>query len=122
MPNKKFDLEDRLVAFAANVIQFAKSIPRDMTGQYYANQIMRSSGSAALNFGESQGSNSNKDKINKLGISLKELKESRVNLKILTKANYGQGQLRNDLRDEVEQLIRIIATIIKNKKAKLDDT
>jgi len=39
-----------------------------------------------------------------------------VNLKILKKANYGNQSKIPDLLDEVEQLIKIIATIIKNKK------
>ena len=47
---------------------------------------------------------------------LKELKESRVNLKILRKADYGGIQIINKLLNKGEQLIRIIATIIKNKQ------
>lgn len=86
-----------------------------MTGLYYANQLLRSGGSSALNFGEAQGTYSDKDYINKASISLKELKESRVNLKILSKLEYGSGQIRMELLDEVEQLIKILATIIKNK-------
>ncbi|WP_255436647.1 four helix bundle protein [Cellulophaga sp. RHA_52] len=87
-----------------------------MTGQYYGNQLLRSGGSSALNFGEAQGTNSNRDYIFKASLSLKELKESRVNLKILTKVNYGNEKRRALLLNEVEQLIKIIATIIKNKK------
>ena len=60
-----------------------RNAARVTTGQYYGNQIMRSSGSSALNFGEAQGTNTDRDYINKASISLKELKESRVNLKIL---------------------------------------
>jgi len=72
---KKFDLEDRLVEFAANAALFCKDLPNDMCGTYYSNQLLRSGGSAALNFGEAQGTNSDRDYINKAGISLKELKE-----------------------------------------------
>ena len=39
--------------------------------------LLRSAGSAALNFGEAQGTNTVKDNIHKLSISLKESKESR---------------------------------------------
>ncbi len=113
---KKFDLEDRLVEFAAKVALFSRDLPSDMTGQYYGNQLLRSGGSSALNFGEAQGTNSNRDYVNKASISLKELKESRVNLKVLNKINYGDTKSSAELLDEVEQLIKIIATIIKNKK------
>ena len=115
-PERKFDLEDRLVNFAADIVFFCRDMPSDITGQYYGNQLLRSGGSSALNFGEAQGANSDKDYINKVSITLKELKESRVNLKILDRVNYGDSSMRNKLLNEVEQLVRIIATIIKNKK------
>ncbi|WP_209401459.1 four helix bundle protein [Pseudozobellia sp. WGM2] len=83
MEEKKYDLEDRLVNFAADIAIFCREIPEDFTGEYYGNQLLRSGGSAALNFGEPQGTHTNKDYIHKASISLKELKESRVNLKIL---------------------------------------
>ncbi|MDE3743219.1 four helix bundle protein [Maribacter polysaccharolyticus] len=114
--NKKYDIEDRLVKLAANAILFCKDLPQDLTGQYYGNQLLRSCGSAALNFGEAQGTNTSRDYINKASICLKELKESRVNLKILHEVDYGKESKRTDILDEIEQLIRIVATIIKNKK------
>jgi four helix bundle protein len=113
---KKYDLEDRLVEFAVNAALLCKGIPNDMIGLYYANQLLRSGGSSALNFGEAQGTNSNRDYVNKAGITLKELKESRVNLKILKKLDYVDSNKCSLLLDEVEQFIKIIATIIKNKK------
>jgi len=94
MTEKKYDLEDRLVEFAGNIVFFCKELPSDRTGDYYGNQLLRSAGSAALNFGEAQGTNTQKDKINKLSISIKELKESRVNLRILTKVDYGDMSSR----------------------------
>ncbi|MFW2375140.1 four helix bundle protein [Cellulophaga baltica] len=105
-----------MVAFAGDIILFCKDLPNDMTGEYYGNQLLRSAGSPALNFGEAQGASSVKDSIHKASICLKELKESRVNLKILNKVFYGDESIRLNLLEEVEQLIKIIATIIKNKK------
>jgi len=115
MPNKAFDLEDRFVDFGAKTALFCKDLPNDLTGNYYGNQLLRSAGSSALNFGEMQGAQSDKDFKNKATISLKELKESRVNLKILSKIDYGKASIREELLNEVQQLIRIMATIIKNK-------
>ncbi len=115
MKNRKFDLEDRLVSFAADIALFCKELPNDFTGQYYGNQLLRSGGSSALNFGEAQGTNSDRDYIYKLSLALKELKESRVNLRIMSKIHYGSEEVRIKLLDEIEQLIKIFATIIKNK-------
>ncbi len=115
MHKGKFDLEERFVDFGAAVVFFCQDLPNDMPGQYYGNQLLRSDGSAALNFGEMQGAQTNRDFKNKASISLKELKESRLNLKILAKVSYGKKDKRLVLLNEAEQLIRIMATIIKNK-------
>ncbi len=115
MSGKPYNLEERLMNFAADAAIFYRDIPNDFTGQYYGHQLLRSSGSAALNFGEMQGSQTDRDFKNKAAIALKELKESRMNLKILTRINYGDKITRSSLLDEIEQLIKIIATIIKNK-------
>ena len=115
---KKYDLEDRMVGLAADILLFVDKIPNNFSGQYYAKQLMRSAGSAALNFGEMQGSNTSNDFINKASLSLKELKESRINLKILDRVDYGNTNMRKNLINEVDQLTRIIATIINNKKRK----
>ncbi len=57
---KTYDLEERLVNFAAEIALFCKTIPNDLTGQYYGNQLLRSGGGSALNFGEMQGPNRTK--------------------------------------------------------------
>ena len=115
MTHKKFDLEERFVEFASNIALFCKDLPMDFTGQYYGNQLLRSAGSAALNFGEAQGTITNKDYRHKASLSPKELKESRVNLKILGKIQYGPNKININLLDEIEQLIRIMSTIVRNK-------
>lgn len=119
MIRKKYDLEDRLVKFAGEVILFLNNLPNDRAANNLNNQLVRSSTSAALNFGESQGAESPRDKIHKMGIVLKELKESRVALKILTYIDYGAYEKRNDLLKECGELIAIIATIIKNKRQEM---
>ncbi len=116
MSEKKYDIEDKLVGIAAETILFVKDLPYDYTDQYYSNQLMRSTGSAALNLGEAQGTNSTKNYIHKASLTIKELKESRVNLKILAKVQFGKKEKRATILDEVEQLIRIISSIINNKK------
>ena len=115
MNERKYDLEDRFVKFAGDVILFAKELPNDKAGGHLGGQIIRSSSSTALNFGEAQGTNTLKDKINKLSIVLKELKETRVALKILDYIKYGNKESRDSLMKECGELIAISATIIKNK-------
>lgn len=113
--NKPFDLEERLVEFAADCALFSISIFGNAAGNYYGNQLLRSSGAAALNYGEALGTQTTKDFINKASIVLKELKESRINLKISLRMFQDKDTIINELKSECEQLIVIIATMIKNR-------
>jgi four helix bundle protein len=114
--NKIFNFEDRLVRFAGECIFFTRNLDKSYENEYYKNQLIRSSGSAALNFGEAQGTNTGKDFIFKVGLSVKELKESRNSLKILNYIQEGDKNVRNLLLNEVEELIAIASKMIINKK------
>ncbi len=111
-----YDLEDRLVRFAGEIIIFAKTMPVDISGRTLEDQITRSSVSAALNYGEAQGTESGKDFIHKMSIVLKELKETRVALKIIHYVKYGNAGFASNLHKENEELISICSTRIKNRK------
>lgn len=52
MDKPVYDLEDRLIAFAAKVVIYADRMPNTMAGRYYAGQVLRSGGSPALHYGE----------------------------------------------------------------------
>jgi len=114
MGDKKFDLTERLEDFAAEVILLDDKKPLSYAGDYLAKQLIRSSCSSALNYGEALGAGTDKDKINKLRICLKELRESLRNLNIQTKAKLITEESLRSLKDENDQLIRIIVTRIKN--------
>ena len=110
----KFDLSERLEDFAAHIILVFDKKPNSFAGEYLAKQLIRSACSSALNYGEALGAGTDKDKINKLRICLKELRECMRNLNIQTKAKIISEDDVKDLRNENDQLIRIIVTRIKN--------
>ncbi len=82
----EFDLEERLVDFAARCIKVAQSLPRSFSGQHLSGQLTRSGTSPALNYGEAQGAESRKDFIHKMRVCLKELRETRICLKIIIRS------------------------------------
>ena len=72
------------------------------------NQLLRSTASAALNYGEAQSAETKKDFIHKIGVVLKELRESDVNLKILKKAKIiEEGDKMHKALDESHKLVSI---------------
>ncbi len=116
MKEKIFNFEDRLVAFAGNVIGFNKTLLNDNVGRYYNDQILRSSGSAALHYGEAQGTVTAKDFIHKMSQVLKELRETIVSLKILDRAKYGDVDKIKYLIQEATELAAISGKMILNKQ------
>jgi len=119
--NPRYDLEDRLVEFSAVIIDVVELMPTSRAGNHLAGQLVRSGTSPALNYGEVQGAESRDDFIHKLRIGWKELKETRVCLKIIRrKRMIPDAQLLQKALDEVEQLAAIfsksISTSVANKK------
>lgn len=114
--DKKYDLEERLVRFAGETIKFCNSLGDTFAEIHLRNQLIRSATGACLNYGEAQGAESKKDFVHKNGIVLKELKESRSTLKILTYSEFGDAILRSVLLKESEELCAIFGKIIFNTK------
>ena len=108
MIEKKFDLEERLIEFAAQLIQFTESMVSSKSGNHLANQLLRSGTSPALNYGEAQAGESRKDFIHKFKVILKELRETLIGIKIVERARLHQDQVFvNQMKDECNQLISI---------------
>lgn len=74
---RRFNLEDRLLAFASAVIDLSEKLPVSRAGNHIAGQILRSGTSPLPNHGEAEAAESRADFIHKLRICLKELRETR---------------------------------------------
>jgi len=121
MEERKFDLEDRLVDFSCRIIEVVEALPSTRAGNYIAAQLIRCGLAPALLYGEAQGSESRADFIHKMKIALKELKETRVCLKVISKAKMITPVNRLDsIKSEDEQLISIIAKSIETAKKNLN--
>jgi len=104
---KIFNFEDRLVRFAGECIIFSRKLEKTFEYDYYKNQLIRSSGSSSLNYGEAQGTITDKDFIFKISLSIKELKESRNSLKILDYIKAGKKKKIKKLLTKIEKLKEI---------------
>lgn len=110
---RTFDLEDRLIDFSVMLIQISEEMPNSKAGNHLSGQLIRSGTSPALNYGEAQSAESRKDLVHKMKLSLKELRETLVNLKIVRKATlYGTEQLLIIAMKENNELIAIFVTSI----------
>jgi len=115
--DKVFDLEDRLIDFAVRIIQVATSLPKTKVGNHIAGQIIRCGTSPAPNYGEAQGAESSADFIHKMKICLKELRETKVWLLMIVRANLVKPVSKFDsLIDENNQLISIFVSSINTAR------
>ena len=111
------DLENRLIDFAVSVIRACKLIDQSFASQHLSKQLIRSTTSVALNYGEARGGESSRDYLHKMKICLKELRESYINLKIQKGADLiTKFELIDQLLDENNQLISTFVVSIKNTK------
>jgi len=114
---KELTLEDRLIDFAVRIIYAAESLPKTKAGNHIAGQLIRCGTAPAPNYGEAQDAESRADFIHKMKVSLKELRETRVWLLIIVKANLIKPALKLEpLIDESNQLISIFVASVKTAK------
>lgn len=114
----KKEIEKRLINLAIEINTICKKLDNSFISQHLTSQIIRSSTSSALNYGEAQTAESRKDFIHKSSIVLKELKETSINLKLL-KSNAKDEVLNSILEceNECDQLVAIFQkTLITARK------
>jgi four helix bundle protein len=111
--NKPYDLEERLIDFAVDVINVVEVLPNSKAGNHIANQLVRSGTSPAPNYGEARGAESKKDFVHKLKISLKALRETSVWLKIIAKKEFCEPVQSKAAINECEELIAIFVSSTK---------
>ena len=109
-----FDLEDRLIAYAVRVIRVVESLPKTTVGSHIRSQLCRSGTSPAPNYGEAQGAESRSDFVHKIKIVLKELRETRVWLLMIMRADLVDPTTTLDpLVAETDELIAIFVASVK---------
>jgi four helix bundle protein len=88
------------------------ALPDTRVARHIAGQLVGSGTSPAPNYAEACAAESKKDFIHKLGIVLKEPRETRVWLRLIARAELLPLPRLNELIDECEQLNNIIGRSI----------
>ena len=107
-------MEDRLLAFAAGVIDVSEKLPNSRAGNHFAGQFLRSGTSPYGNHGEAQEPESLEDFIHKMKICLKELRETRRWARLIDHERWLAGNSKLGLLlGESEELIHIFKASIR---------
>jgi four helix bundle protein len=126
MNGERYDLDNRLIRFGVLIIEASESMNmRRFAGIHLSKQLIRSGTSPGIHYGEAQAAESRKDFIHKMKIILKELKETRGNLKMSHRANLFQHDI--DIESIIAESSELIAIFVKSiqtaeRRHRYDDT
>ncbi len=109
--SKHYDLEERTLKFAKEMIEFIKTIPKTMANIEIAKQLIKSSSSVGANYIEANEFLSKKDFVMRIKICRKESKESAYWLKLIEVKLQGEKE-RERLLEEATQLTKIFNSIV----------
>ena len=110
------DIQERLIQFAARIINVCDNLPKSVAGKHIAGQLLRSGTSPAPNHAGARSAESTADFIHKLKISVKELNESEVWIRIIIASKMMTRTKLESLLDECDQLQRKLSASIKTAR------
>jgi len=114
---KRYDLEDRTLAFASDVRAFVKEIKKTTGNLEDAKQLVRASGSVGANYIETNEALSKKDFLMRIKICRKEAKESRYWVRLIDiDGNKPQKHTQQKLIQEAAELMNIFGAILQNSR------
>lgn len=119
---KPEELSERLLNFAVRVGKVVDALPDKRIDRHVAGQLVRCGTSPPPNYEEACAAESRADFIHKLGICLKELRESRMWLLYIMRAELLPTRTVSAVYSEADQLCNIIgqsvATATRNAKTR----
>ena len=111
------NIEKRLINLALEINKLCKLLESSFLSRHMTQQLVRSSTSAAMNYGEAQGAESRNDFKHKMGVVLKELRETKISLLLIQPSITEKG---NDkllfCLDECDQLVAIFHKTVMTLK------
>ena len=107
---------DKTYSFAVKTVKLSQYLVDEKKEYVLSNQILRSGTSIGANTEEAIGGFSKKDFTYKLNIAYKEARETKFWLRLLKDTEYIPIEQFNELFDELEQILKILFTIIKKSK------
>ena len=120
VPQEKevYDLEERFARFAEKFILLVKKLPLNSINRPLVEQGVAAVGSAGANYCEATEAESRKDFSHKIGISKKEVKESKHWIRLLACANPEFKEEFRELWKEAQELLLILSKISQSSRSK----
>jgi four helix bundle protein len=115
--NYNISIQDRTKKFAVRIVTTYCFLEKESSaGKILGQQLLRSGTSIGANCQEAQSAQSKRDFIHKYEIALKEARETLYWIDVLVEAQIVKEQKCNSLKDECNQIIKILVTSINRLK------
>jgi four helix bundle protein len=115
----RFDLEGRLLVLASAVVDLSEELPQTRAGLHVGGQILRSGTSPYSNHGEAEAAESRDDFIHKMGVCLKELRETRRWARLVRHRGWCEESVAlGRVLADADELVRIFSASIRTAPGK----
>jgi len=105
---RPWDLRERSILFAVNVIRFCRTLPRTPEAAEIATQVRRSSSSIGAHYVAAKRNKSDPDYISKISGGIEEADESTFWFDLLMRAGIAEESGASPLRHEADELAKIL--------------
>lgn len=112
-------LKDKSYAFAIKVVKVCQYLNNSKKEYVISKQLLRSGTSVGALIREAEFGQSKKDFISKMSISLKEANETDYWISILKDTNYISIEEYKILKNDIEEILRMLVSSIKTAKKNL---
>ena len=103
----KNDFIKRLIKFTLIIIKLTRNLPKTISNDIFARQIIRSSANIGANVMEARGSSTKKDYARFFSIALKSANETKYWLILIQSANPEQKEKYRHLLEENDEIARL---------------
>ncbi len=119
MEYKKIDnLSEKSILFSKDIVLLYRDLDKKGLEKELSKQFLRSGTSVGANVAEAKGSISEADYYSKMHIAYKELLETKYWINLLLATKDIKKEEAENIFNEIEELAKILYTIIRNIKAK----
>jgi len=117
---RTWDLEERLLEYASAIVKLTEQLHKTRAGNHVGGQLLRCGTSPYFNHGEAEAAESRRDFVHKLGVCLKELRESQRALRLIECVPLiDPPEAVAPVLRETDELIRIFKSSIRTASDKL---
>ena len=119
---KSNTIKEKSYKFAVRIVKLYQYLIGEKKEYVLSKQILRSGTSIGALVHESKFAQSKKDFINKLSIALKEANETDYWLSLLFDTDYLTKEMYESIQPEIDEIIKILVSIIKTSKQKINNS